>query len=207
MKNPFPKGIVLIILLTVVSMFCIVYFPLSKYPINIVSYLLLGLFLPGYAFMAATYPLKDDLSMFKRISGSIIISVFLALLLVLISYYQIIGISYSSAFLLIGILTILLSIDALDGIRRNSKEDNFIPKEEIEIYNIHHSIKDISIVIFLTLLSLVILSIPLKYIGSSFIYILKPFFSYLLIFIFLATHFGLHYYQESNLKLKGYFSL
>ena len=169
MKKPFPKSIVMIIILTVVSMFCIVYFPLSNYPINIVSYLLLGLFLSGYAFMAATYPLKDGLSMFKRILGSIMLSVFLALLLVLISYYQIIGISYSSAFLLIGILTILLSIDALDGIRRNSIEDNFIPNEEIEICNIHYSIKDISIVIFLTLLSLVILSLPLKYIGSSFI--------------------------------------
>ncbi|MBZ2166326.1 DUF1616 domain-containing protein [Methanobacterium spitsbergense] len=183
MKNPLPKGIILIILLTVISMFCIVYFPLNKYPINIISYLLLGLFLPGYAFIMATYPLKDDLSMFKRISGSIMISVLLAILLLLISYYQIIGISYSSAFLLIGILTILLSIDALEGSRRNSKGDNLKPNEEIAIYNIHHSIKDISIVIFLTLLSLIILALPLKYIGSSFIYNLKPIFSYLLIFI------------------------
>lgn len=183
MKNPLHKGIVLVILLTLLSIVCIITLPLTKYPINIVSYLLLGLFLPGYAFMVATYPLKDDLRLFKRIFGSIILSGFLTLLLILISYYQIIGISYSSVFLLIGILTILLSIDALDGIRRNSNEDNFVPKKEIEIYNIHHSMKDISIVIFLTLLSLVILALPIKYIGSFFISILKPFFSYLLLFI------------------------
>ncbi|WP_052374317.1 DUF1616 domain-containing protein [Methanobacterium sp. SMA-27] len=202
MKNPLPKGIVLIILLTVISMFCIVYFPLNKYPINLVSYLLLGLFLPGYAFMVATYPLKNDLSMFKRISGSIIISGLLALLLLLISYYQIIGISYSSVFLLIGILTILLSIDALGGSRRNSKEDNFKPNEEIAIYNIHHSIKDISIVIFLTLLSLVILSIPIKYMGNSFIYILKPVFSYLLIFIVSGYAFWAALIPRKQLKAK-----
>ena len=205
MKTPLPKGIVLIILLTVISMFCIVYFPLSKYPINIVSYLLLGLFFSGYAFMEATYPLKDGLSMFKRISGSIMLSVFLALLLVLLSHYQIIGISYSSAFLLIGILTILLSIDALAGIRRNSIEDNFISKEDIEICNIRYSIKDISIVIFLTLLSLVILSIPLKYFGSSFISILKPFFSYLLLFIVSGYAFWAALILSKQLKVKRLF--
>jgi uncharacterized membrane protein len=202
MKKLFPKGIVLIILLTVVSMFCIVYFPLNKYPINIVSYLLLGLFLPGYAFMVATYPLKDDLSLFKRIFGSIITSAFLALLLVLISYYQFIEISYSSAFLLIGILTILLSIDALEGIRRNSIGDDVKYPEEIEIYNIHHSIKDIYIVIFLTILSLAVLSIPIAYIASSFIYNLKFVVSYLLIFMVSGYAFWAALIPRKQLKAK-----
>jgi len=202
MKKPFPKGVVLIILLTVLSMFCIVYFPLIKYPINIVSYLLLGFFLPGYIFMAVNYPLKDDLSLFRRIFGSIVVSAVLALLLVLLSYYQIIEISFSSAFLLIGILTILLSVDALGENRRDSKEDDVKYQEKIEIYNIHHSIKDIYLVIFLTLLSLVILSIPIKYIGSSYIYNLKPVFSYLLIFIVSGYAFWAALLPRKQLKAK-----
>ena len=202
MKKPFPKGVLLIILLTVLSMFCIVYFPLIKYPINIVSYLLLGFFLPGYIFMAVNYPLKDDLSLFRRIFGSIVVSAVLALLLVLLSYYQIIEISFSSAFLLIGILTILLSIYALEGNRRDSKEDDVKYQEKIEIYNIHHSIKDIYLVIFLTLLSLVILSIPIEYIGSSYIYNLKPVFSYLLIFIVSGYAFWAALLPRKQLKAK-----
>ncbi len=202
MKKPFPKGIVLIILLTVVSMFCIVLFPLSKYSINIVSYLLLGLFLPGYAFMTATYPLKDDLSMFKRILGSIVISGLLALILLLISYYQIVGISFSSVFLLIGILTIILSIDALEGYMRNSVGDDVRYPEEIEIYNIHHSFKDIYIVIFLTILSLAVLSIPIAYIVSFFIYNLKFVFSYLLIFMVSGYAFWAALIPRKQLKAK-----
>jgi uncharacterized membrane protein len=183
MRKPFPIGIVMIILITLISMFCIFYLPLTKYPINVISYLLLGLFLPGYAFITATYPRKSDLILFKRIFGSIMISALLALILSLISYYQIVGISFSSAFFLIGILTILLSIDALEGIRRISINNDPKIKENLEIYNIHHSIKDIYIIIFLTLLSLTILSIPTKYITNHFIFNLKPVLSYLLIFV------------------------
>jgi uncharacterized membrane protein len=106
MKNPFRKDIILVILLTVVSTVCIVAFPLTKYPINLVSYIPLALFLPGYAFMAAKYPLRDDIGLLKRIIGSIIISVLLTLLLIIISNIKILGISISSAFLLIGIFTI-----------------------------------------------------------------------------------------------------
>jgi len=205
MKKPFPKDILLIMLLTVVSIFGIFTFPLEKYPLNIASYILLAIFLPGYALMASIYPLKEDLGLLKRIFGSIILSILLTLLFVIMVNYKIFGINFSIAFLIIGILTILLSIDALEGNRRNSPKDNFKPNEEIEIYNIHHSVKDISIVIFLTLLSLAILSIPLKYMGSSFIYNLKPVFSYLLIFIVSGYAFWAALVPRKQLKAKRLF--
>lgn len=207
MKKPFPKDILLIMLLTVVSIFGIFTFPLEKYPLNIASYILLAIFLPGYALMASIYPLKEDLGLLKRIFGSIILSILLTLLFVIMVNYKIFGINFSIAFLIIGILTIILSFDALEGKMRSSRrqENNVKPNEEIEIYNIHHSVKDISIVIFLTLLSLAILSIPLKYMGSSFIYNLKPVFSYLLIFIVSGYAFWAALVPRKQLKAKRLF--
>lgn len=185
MKKPFPKDILLIMLLTVVSIFGIFTFPLEEYPLNIGSYILLAIFLPGYALMASIYPRKEDLGLLKRVFGSIIVSILLTLLFVIMVNYKIFGINFSIAFLIIGILTIILSFDALEGKMRSSRrqENNVKLNENIEIYRFQYSIKDLYIVIFLTLLSLTILTIPPKYIEGSVLYPLKTVFSYLLLFI------------------------
>lgn len=125
-------------------MVCIFILPLEKYPLNIVSYLILALFLPGYALMGAVFPKKEELKTLKRIIGSIIISNLLTLLLVLITKHFIIGISFSTVFLLIGILTIILSFDAWEGHIRSSKEQEKTIKShgKIKTYNLPYSNKD-----------------------------------------------------------------
>ena len=185
MKKQFPKDILLIILLTIVSILCIYTLPLAKYPLNIISYIILGLFLSGYALMAAMYPVKEDLGWFKRIFGSIIVSALISLLFIFVSHYNILGISFSSAFIIIGIITILLSIDALEGYTRKSKisQDNVKQNGETEIYKLNHSIKDLYFLIVLTLLSLSIVALPTKYLEGSILYPLKTVFSVLIIFL------------------------
>ena len=120
MSNKFPKDILSIIIITLISVLGVLMLPLVNYPLNIISYIILGVFLPGYALMAAIYPIKNDISWFKRIFGSVTISVMLTILLIMISDYNILGINISNGFVIIGILTILLSIDALEGHMRNS---------------------------------------------------------------------------------------
>ena len=95
--------------------------------------------------MAALYPIKEDLNWFKRIFGSITISALISILFILISKYNILGISFSSAFIIIGIITILLSIDASEGYMRKSKlsQETVKQTEETEIYKLNHSIKDL----------------------------------------------------------------
>ena len=121
MKNPFRKDIILVIILTIISVVSIILYPLIKYPLNLVSYIPLTLFLPGYVFIATKYPLKNDLGLLKRIIGSIIISVLLTLLLILITNIKILGINLTSVYLLIGIFTILLSFNALKERYTNNK--------------------------------------------------------------------------------------
>lgn len=112
MKKPLYKEIILIILLTILSIVCIAAIPLTKYPINLISYILLALFLPGYAFMAVVYPLKNDIGSYKRIFGSILVSLFLTIILILLTRYKILVIDISSIFLIIAILTIVLLVAA-----------------------------------------------------------------------------------------------
>ena len=184
MKKHFPKDILLIILLAIIAILSVYTLPLAKYPLNIISYIILGLFLSGYALMAAIYPMKDELVWWKRILGSIVISALISFLFILISHYNILGISFSSAFIIIGVLTILLSIDALEGYNRKSKMQEDVKKNgESGIYNLNHSFKDLYILIVLTLLSLTIVAIPIKYIESSIFYPLKTVFSLLIIFL------------------------
>ena len=184
MKKHFPIDILLIILLAIIAILCVYTLPLAKYPLNIISYIILGLFLPGYALMAAIYPMKDELGWFKRILGSIIVSALISLLFILISHYNILGISFSSAFIIIGVITILLSIDALEGYTRKSKIEKDVKKNgESEIYTLNHSFKDLYILIVLTLLSLTIVALPTKYIEGSILYPLKTVFSVLIIFL------------------------
>ena len=184
MKKHFPIDILLIILLAIIAILCVYTLPLAKYPLNIISYIILGLFLPGYALMAAIYPMKDELVWWKRIIGSIIVSALISLLFILISHYNILGISFSSAFIIIGVITILLSIDALEGYTRKSKIEKDVKKNgETEIYKLNHSFKDLYILIVLTLLSLTIVALPTKYIEGSILYPLKTVFSVLIIFL------------------------
>ncbi len=134
MNNKFPKDILFIIFITIISVICVFMLPLANYPLNIMSYIVLGLFLPGYALMAAIYPIKEDMGWFKRIFGSVTISILLTILLVMISDYNILGINISNGFIIIGILTILLSIDALEGHMRNFNryKNNIKPENQAQ---------------------------------------------------------------------------
>ena len=134
--------------------------------------------------MAAIYPMKDEVLWWKRIIGSIIISALISLLFILISKYNILGMSFSSAFIIIGVITIMLSIDAFEGYMRKSKLQEDVKKNgKTEIYNLNHSIKDLYIIIVLTLLSLTIVALPTKYIEGSILYPIKTVFSVLIIFL------------------------
>lgn len=185
MKRQFPKDMIIIILISLISILFIYISPLQNYPFNILSYILLGLFLPGYALLAAIYPLKQELGRLERIFGSIIISILLTLLLVFIYDYNLLGINISNAYIILGILTILLSIDALEGKLRNSRinNENGKPVYENEEFNLNHSLKDIYIIIFLTLISLAIIVLPSKYIASYLFFHLKVVLSLLIVFL------------------------
>ena len=207
MTNQLSKDILLVILLSLVSIVCIATLPLNKYHINIISYLLLALFLPGYAFIVAIYPLKEDIKPYKRIFGSILISLFLTIILTFLARYKIFAIGTSRIFLIIAIITILMSIvafyrkyrlkkhieekkiyhkrsskqfsDTLKGdMKSRERHKDLIEKtENLKIYRTsHNSIKDLYLVIILTLISLAVLTNPLtNYLGNSIFYTLKPF--------------------------------
>ena len=73
MKKQFPLNILLVIILTLISIIFIYILPLNKYPLNLLFYLFLGVFLSGFALFAAIYPVKQELNWLKRILGSIAI--------------------------------------------------------------------------------------------------------------------------------------
>lgn len=185
MKKQFPKDIIIIILLTLISILFVYTSPLQNYPINILPYILLGLFLPGYALLAAIYPVKQELRWYKRIFGSITISVLITLLLIFISDYHVLGISLSNSFVLLGFLTILLSIDALEGKMRNSKiiNENGKSIDENGLYNINLSMKDLYIIICLTIISLAIVVLPSRYFAEYLFYPLKVILGLLMVFL------------------------
>lgn len=141
MKKAFPNDIILVIILTIISVICIITLPLGEYPINIISYILLAIFLPGYALIAAIYPLKENLGSLTRITESVMFSILLTLLFVLLVDYNIFGITLHIAFWIIGFLTIILSIDALEGYDKASKINarpvgsDFLGYEHIESKN------------------------------------------------------------------------
>ena len=217
MKKPFDKDILLIILITIISIICIFTLPLTKYPINLVSYILLALFLPGYAFMAAIYPRKEDFGPYKRIFGSILVSLFITIILAFLTRYKVLSIGTSSIYLIIAITTIILSLAAIYRrykFNKNSKEnkkhhkrrnsnirfsdsvkedmksserqnDTITKKENLKIYRTRkHSIKDLYLVMFLTLISLAVLTLPVnKYLGNTILYPLKTVLIFLLILL------------------------
>jgi uncharacterized membrane protein len=159
MTKSFHKDIVLVILLTVVSIVCIIAFPLAKYPLNLISYIPIALFLPGYAFIAAKYPLKDDLIFYKRIFSGIVISALLTLFFVLISNIKSLGITLSSAFLLMGIFTILLSFKSLYGFSKPTKDENIKILEKKDKPSFVS--KDLLIIFLTTLLAIIFVMTPI----------------------------------------------
>ena len=204
----FPKDILFVVIVTIISLICIFTLPLYKYPINIISYIPLAFFLPGYVAILAMYPIKAERKLYKHILGSILFSMFLATLFVLMTKHGFLGMKFTSAFLIIGILTLVLSLDSIEGVMRTSnivltqteptqteptqteptqteptqtKKYKVKPEQEIKFYNFRYSIKDLYLVIFSTLIALIILVIPTSYINGHILYPLKIIFGYLLI--------------------------
>lgn len=133
MNKRFPLDILLVILLTALSLICIFILPFQTNVLNIISYAALALFLPGYALMAAIYPKSVSLKSLKFIFGSVIISALFTLVFVSTIKYRLLDISLSTAFIIIGILTIILSFDALEGKMRTSKKQNKSPETSVKV--------------------------------------------------------------------------
>ncbi|MBZ2166325.1 hypothetical protein K8N75_09775 [Methanobacterium sp. VT] len=60
--------------------------------------------------MAVVYPLENDIGSYKRIFGSILVSLFLTIILILLTRYKILVIESIKHILIIAILTIVLSV-------------------------------------------------------------------------------------------------
>ena len=98
MKKIFQKDILLMFLLTIISIVCIITLPLNKYPSNIISYIILGLVLSGYALTAIIYPLNKSIRIYKRIFLSIILSLLITIIVGFLVRYSILIISISKIF-------------------------------------------------------------------------------------------------------------
>jgi uncharacterized membrane protein len=210
MKKIIPKDILLMFLLTIISIVCIVTIPLNKYPSNILSYILLGLFLSGYVLTAIIYPLNKSFRIYKRIFLSIILSLLLTIIVGLLVRYSILIISISKIFLIIGIITIILIVIALyrtykvnnklidkypkqnskirfsDNINRDPNASQHINtnienENNLKIYLTRpYPITDLYLMIFLTLISLVVFFVPLTKYLGNLIYPLKILFTLLI---------------------------
>ena len=180
-----PKDILFVNIVTIISLICIFTFPLYKYPLNIISYIPLAFILPGYVAILSMYPAKFKRLSYKHILGSIIFSVFLATLFVLMIKYSFLSMKLTNSFLIIGILTVILSLDVTEGMMRTNNTKKYIvkPEQGIKVYNFHYSIKDLYLIIFLTLIALIILVTPTLYINGHILYPMKTIFGYLLILL------------------------
>lgn len=116
-RNPLQWDILIIILLTILSSVFLIIPALKLYnvihPLNYIPYILLLLFLPGYAFLAANNPLFSQKSLIKRIVSSVIVSLFITVFLaLLITYTQLKTYNHYMIYILI-VFTIILSLVAL----------------------------------------------------------------------------------------------
>lgn len=113
MKVTSVKDLGLIILLTAISTICITILPLSKYPYNIVSFILMAFFLPGYATVSLIFPISKNSKLYKRIFGAIAISLLITIIIIMMSQNNLINTSLTKIFIILGILTIIIALMAI----------------------------------------------------------------------------------------------
>lgn len=213
------KDLILLIVLTTIFTICIAIFPLNDYPINIISYLTLTMFLPGYAIISCLYPLNRKSKPYKQIFGGLTISLIITITFTLLTRYKIIALSLSKFFIIIGILSIMLYLVAiyLNRIKKLNKEKkitkkrnsnirfsdelikdlnssksikNYEKNENLKIYrNKKPHIKDLYLVISITILALMIFTISSnKYLLNS---ILSTLLSLVALMLFLLAGYSL----------------
>ena len=115
-RNPLQWDILIIVLLTILASVFLIIPALKLYniihPINYIPYILLLLFLPGYAFLAANNPLFSQKNIIKRVVSSVIVSLFITVFLaLLITYTQLKTYNHYMIYILI-LFTIILSLVA-----------------------------------------------------------------------------------------------
>ncbi len=138
MKNSKLTDIFLLIVSTL-TLLCVIFLPLQQYPINIISYIILAVFLPGYAFVEAIFVRKGRKGSYKIIL-SILISLIISVTLILLDKYNILNYNPQTTFVFMGILTILLSFIA---IYRQHTADEEIRDERLNVMD-RTNILDIS---------------------------------------------------------------
>jgi uncharacterized membrane protein len=97
--------IALIILLVIISMICIFVPPLNNFPARIVPVMLL-LFLPGFALSTVFY--FENVKLTRKILISFILSFFI--IFILSSIFNSMKMAYVNAFLVIGLITIIIAL-------------------------------------------------------------------------------------------------
>ena len=110
-KN-FPKDLALVIFLTLLCILFVLIPPLNESPVRIIFGLLLVLFLPGYALIAALFIRKDDLDGIERIALSFGLSIAISPLLGLALNYTPFGIRLTPILIVLSVFTIALAIGA-----------------------------------------------------------------------------------------------
>jgi len=123
-KN-FPKDLALVIFLTLLCILFVLIPPLNESPVRIIFGLLLVLFLPGYALIAALFIRKDDLDGIERIALSFGLSIAISPLLGLALNYTPFGIRLTPILIVLSVFTIALAIGAYVRRSRIREADRF----------------------------------------------------------------------------------
>lgn len=113
MKKASYADLALLLIVTVISTVCIAILPLDKYSINIISYLLLAFFLPGYGVISVFYPLKANSQIYKYVLGALILSLVIIILMFTLTLNGIVSINLTKIFLYLGIVTVILLLIAV----------------------------------------------------------------------------------------------
>lgn len=87
MIKPSYNDLAVILGLTILSLICLIVPALNRYPINLIPYILLLLFLSGYSLLAAFNPLFGNTTILKRIVYSVVLSFIITIILALLLSY------------------------------------------------------------------------------------------------------------------------
>ncbi|MBM4242032.1 MAG: DUF1616 domain-containing protein, partial [Euryarchaeota archaeon] len=102
------RDLLVVGLLTVICLLLLLISPLNKPPLRIIPSLIILFFLPGYSFIAALYLKLGDLGWLKQLLLTIISSIFLVLLVCILTNYFIPGIPQFNIFIIIAVITFIL---------------------------------------------------------------------------------------------------
>lgn len=129
------RDLIVILALTIGSIIFLMIPALNDYPVNLIPYILLLLFLPGYALQSASNPQFNQTSAVKRIVYSIIISLIITIFLAILATYTTL---YASNYIftdIIAFFTLFLCILAI--IRRMLSSKPVLQKHAVNDVHIN----------------------------------------------------------------------